>query len=153
MGSRSRYRDKEICGMSGKEKKERRICGKNYWLLHDMGEKLGKAQEKYQEWIRKAARKHNCYADQLENSLTGKVVDDNGKIIRLGDKFINEAEKEFKKLNVIAKEVGALKVKLAHEYDTWPDLIDIKTGRISDAEVSEAEIVATEKKPEEKPKE
>lgn len=137
--------------MSDKENRERRIGGKNWWLLHDMGEKIGEAGEAYQEWVRKTARKHDCYADQLENVLTGKVVSDDGKVSRLSDKFIDQSEIEFKKVDSVRKELVALKVKLAHEYKTFPDLIDVKTGKISDIAIDIVEPVVEETKGIEKP--
>lgn len=136
--------------MSEEKNKERRIGGKNYWMLHDAARNRDKVQEKYSDWLRKEARKYDCYVDQIENVLTGKVRKDEGAsmqcpqcglslwrgpIRRIGDKFIISAEKEFAKLRAAKEKLDDLKIVVAKKYKTCPDLIEPGTGRIKDADI------------------
>ena len=123
----------------GKDEKVKgeRISAEDYWRLRDAGKHLDKVREEYQKWLRKRARKENCYVDQIKHVLTGKIVLDPtkewpaGEVKRASDKFIEDAEPMFSKVEKAVDEFNNLCDEIARAYGTRVDLLDHKTGKIA----------------------
>ena len=144
---------------AGKEKtKQVRIGGDDFWGPYDAIEDIKNAREMFQSWLKGQCKHYNIYTDQVENALTGKYrLDDGvdhscvnpkcgmrlntGTVKRLPLEFVEEAEKEWAKVDSVVKKANELTIQIAKKYGVHPDLIDVQTGVIKDNNIETAKPV------------
>jgi len=134
------------------DEKQKRIERRHWKQLQSIVKEIKKLQESFAEWKDEICNRDevNCWPDQLLEGL-GKIIGDdiryteNG-LPKSGD--VRRLPKElFAEVNAKMKEAKELGVKLdkkldgiADIYGTYPDLIDIKTGVVTEHET----LTATE---------
>lgn len=134
--------------------KRRRIEGADFWEMYELLKTLEKAQDTYREWLRDKAKSEGCYSDQIKRAEMGLIVNDKGEKKRCSAEFIADARAEQKKLQGPIDALRTKREEIAKKYKTWPDLIDEKTGEITDEGIERVtiptDIVAEPEKKEEK---
>ena len=132
--------------MAEKKKKQRRIKGEHYWTLQNMLKELKKLNKELTEWQQEQAAELEVYPDQINwaigaiyDPLTeiedGRVV--RGKIIsRIPYELLQESKEKTKAIEEQDAAIVEYREEIANKLDTWPNMIDFKTGEINVKEYS-----------------
>lgn len=124
-----------------KKKRKRRIKGDAFWKLKSFAKKSKEAQKEVSEWEAGKAEELELYIDQI-NWITGAIFDPmleikegkvvTGKVIgRLSYDVIKEHKERMVKVESIEKEIIEFRDQLSEKLNVWPDMINLRTGIIS----------------------
>ena len=111
------------------EKKAKRLPFKEFKKLKRLAENLDKDQRKHRDWCEKQSDEHEFYVDRWVPRV-GYYKDDDDKRVKVDAEVTIEVRTRLDALMKKVDELNAFVDKLAERHKTFPDLIDIKTGKV-----------------------
>jgi hypothetical protein len=115
-----------------------RIDPDDFWRMRDAIKDHEAVDEAYRDWIQKWCKEQGIYLNQIKDPLSGRCVMDDGTEKILPKEAINEARDQFATVVKKIRMVDMVVEEIARKYNTYPDLIDPRTGEIRNGQVKVA---------------
>ena len=116
---------------------EKRIERKHFKEIRNNRKRRDEVAKELQEWREKACDREDvdCYPDQL-NEFTGRIARDNGTVDRMPKVLMKEALGFRAEMLELDEQLMKKLDGYCDIYDTFPDLIEISTGKVKEHETA-----------------
>jgi len=112
---------------------EKRLAYKDFARLRRFIKAAQKAEREHREWMEEQTDTLGCYVDKWFPRV-GFFTDDDGKRVKVKAELTKEARRRNEELRRAGEKVNRELERLATKLKTYPDLIDIKTGKVTKPE-------------------